>query len=523
VPLRPVAAIAVAGSLFAPVPAQAEEPAPRSPHVRVAYEAPVPGSVVRGFDPPEEAWLAGHRGVDLEATMGEVVSAAAGGTVTFAGAVAGERWVTLRHADGVLTSYGPLAEVAARAGAVVGRGEAIGTVAAGHAPIGVALHWGARRNGVYIDPLELLAATRWRPALIGPGGTRVGAAPEIETYGEWSGRRGVPGVLGYVEGSPLADPDGGGYQLPPNPNHAIGVAGLGSFTDRLPIDLGQLGYAPDDTTYLSYAGRTADVGDVGDPHRDQRVYGPEDTWSGVRAGAERLREQLRVQWSRSPGQAVDLIGHSMGGVVVTYYLLALHDPADPTLPPIGHVVTLGSPLEGADLATAARSATRNPLVLGAILGGARVVRQPVPRPDDPVADDLSLGSEVAGTISRGWEEARRDVYASPLATGTQVLTLGGSRDWVVPDHRSSLELGQHVVVPGGHDRMRRTEASRVVVHAFLSGDPVPGRAGGRGHHHSKLVGGAQRRFGAALGAAGQPWYPLPRTVRWGWQTLRGER
>jgi hypothetical protein len=459
----------------------------------------VPGRALRGFDPPDAPWGTGHRGVDLAAGRGEPVRAAADGVVAFAGTVAGERWVSLDHADGVRTSYGPLHEVSVGVGAVVRRGDVIGTVGAGHHPLG-ALHWGARRQGVYIDPLALLEATTWRPALVGGGETALAGLPDPGGYGPWRGRRGLPGALGFVEGSPLADPDGDGYLLPPNPNRVIGLSGFGSRSDLVPIDLTQVGYPEEAITYLSYAGRHDDGGRADDPRRDQLPYDAEHTFLGVHHAALRLREQLEAEWRHHPGRAVDLVGFSMGGVVVAYYLTTMHDPADPSLPPIGHVVTIASPLDGSDLATAGLAAGEDPTILESIRGVAELLDLPFPDPVHHQAPhDLAVGSTVTEELQAGWVRARADVYGGPLATGTQVLTIGGSRDLVVPTHRTRLPDGDHRVLPGGHDRVRLTEASRVVLHAFLAGQPVPGEAGGIGHAASYLYGRSVRTAGELLG------------------------
>jgi murein DD-endopeptidase MepM/ murein hydrolase activator NlpD len=122
------------------------------------YRAPVePVRVLRGFEPPASPYGPGHRGVDLAVRPGRPVRAAGAGVVSFAGAVAGRGLVVIAHADGVSTEYEPLAP-SVMAGATVTAGEVIGRIAGTHdgcAP-NACLHWGARRDGSYFDPLTLL-------------------------------------------------------------------------------------------------------------------------------------------------------------------------------------------------------------------------------------------------------------------------------------------------------------------------------------------------------------------------------
>lgn len=123
---------------------------PPSPAARTAAIAPVGGRVLRPFDPPATPYGRGHRGVDLATSPGEVVRAALGGTVTFAGQVAGVGWVTVAHGDGLSTTYGRV-RPQVRAGDRVTLGQALGRATnAGR------IDWGARRDGVYIDPLGLV-------------------------------------------------------------------------------------------------------------------------------------------------------------------------------------------------------------------------------------------------------------------------------------------------------------------------------------------------------------------------------
>lgn len=115
-----------------------------------------PAPVVRGFDPPAQRWLPGHRGVDLAAPEGSSVRAAASGVVVHAGPVAGVGVVSISHGD-VRSTYQPV-DASVRAGDRVAAGEPIGTLTAAgsHCPPDVCLHWGAVRGDVYVDPLEFL-------------------------------------------------------------------------------------------------------------------------------------------------------------------------------------------------------------------------------------------------------------------------------------------------------------------------------------------------------------------------------
>lgn len=434
------------------------------------YVAPVPGALIRPFAPPATPFGPGHRGVDLAAAAGETVRAAGAGTVVFVGEVAGRRWVTVDHPQGVRTSYGVLAEVGVAVGETVERGDPLGTVGPPpHVGAGPVLHWSARLGETYIDPMDLLAP--WRASLVGPGGWRVGDLPDLPSYRPWDGEH----RWGLVPSSPEAR--GPGWSLPPNVNTVIGVAGLGSRTGEPPFDLTHLGYPPEDVSYLSYA-------------PDGGPYRPQDTWRGIDAAARRLGEDLREAWALEPGRAVDLVGHSMGGVVALHYLLHHHDPLDPELPPIGNVVTIASPLGGADLARALVDGAQDPVGRLLLETVARMV--PDHDPTSPAIRDLAVGSDVLTALSDQWDEAARAPHRSPLATGTRVLTLGGQVDLVVPEHRSDLDGAPHVVLPGTHDGVRRTEAVRIAVREFLAGRPTPGEPGGLGHWVSYPVGWFER-------------------------------
>jgi murein DD-endopeptidase MepM/ murein hydrolase activator NlpD len=110
--------------------------------------------VTRGFDPPVQRWNAGHRGVDLAARVGTLVRAAAGGTVRFAGTIAGRGVVVVDHGS-VRSIYEPVLP-AVDAAATVAAGQVIGRIGLGSHCSSSCLHWGLRRGEEYLNPLQLL-------------------------------------------------------------------------------------------------------------------------------------------------------------------------------------------------------------------------------------------------------------------------------------------------------------------------------------------------------------------------------
>lgn len=88
--------------------------------------APFP-RVVRAFDAPASRYGAGHRGIDLAAAPGQSVLAVSDGFVTHSGVVAGRGTVTVRHPNGVASTYEPLEDSIAQ-GTAVTAGVALGTL-----------------------------------------------------------------------------------------------------------------------------------------------------------------------------------------------------------------------------------------------------------------------------------------------------------------------------------------------------------------------------------------------------------
>ncbi|PJI94427.1 M23 family metallopeptidase [Luteimicrobium subarcticum] len=171
---RLAAVLAVVGALSAPV-AQASSGAPgaaagRTSAVAVpaddrqpgAYLPPVDGPLVHPFVAPAERWSAGHRGVDLGASVGALVRAPTAGVVTFRGTVAGRGVLTVLGDDGLRSSFEPVRDGVA-AGTRVAPGDVVARLApaatsptVGHCAPDACLHWGVRRGETYVDPWPLV-------------------------------------------------------------------------------------------------------------------------------------------------------------------------------------------------------------------------------------------------------------------------------------------------------------------------------------------------------------------------------
>jgi hypothetical protein len=157
--------IAVAIVTFILVPASWPAPAPSS-SAGVSPTPPPPcllapgrGEIVDPFRAPMCPWCPGNRGLEYATAPGGAVVAGGDGVVTFAGSVAGVRYVVVEHPWGLRTTYGRVAVISTASGRAVSAGT----------PIAVAADrtfFGLRNGDRYLDPAPYLATTRRRPRLV---------------------------------------------------------------------------------------------------------------------------------------------------------------------------------------------------------------------------------------------------------------------------------------------------------------------------------------------------------------------
>lgn len=141
-----------------------------------------PVLVEQGFDPPEQAWSRGHRGIDLAAHPGSLIRSIGDGQVAFVGNVAGTPVIAIEHPrTGLRSTYQPVTPLV-QTGDTVSAGAPIGHLAGplaeeaggerdwardspgGHCA-GRCLHLGLRGSDGYVDPLTVLPRP---PAILKP-------------------------------------------------------------------------------------------------------------------------------------------------------------------------------------------------------------------------------------------------------------------------------------------------------------------------------------------------------------------
>ena len=154
---RRIAALVGAMALAASVPAAPAGAVTH--HERPVFRPPVEAPVADPFRPPENPYGPGNRGIEYDTVPGDVVRAAAAGTVSFAGPVAGSLHVTVDHGGGLVSSYSYLERISLRVGAVVDQGQVLGVA-------GERLHFSVRLDASYVDPDGFIGVRRVRVRLV---------------------------------------------------------------------------------------------------------------------------------------------------------------------------------------------------------------------------------------------------------------------------------------------------------------------------------------------------------------------
>jgi len=127
----------------------------------VALHLPLRGRISSQFGVRRDPLNGGHRrhgGLDIAATRGTPIAAAAGGKVVFAGRRGGYgNMVELEHLDGRRTRYAHADKILVKPGEQVEPGQTVATVGSTGRSTGPHLHFEVRENGTTINPLTAVA------------------------------------------------------------------------------------------------------------------------------------------------------------------------------------------------------------------------------------------------------------------------------------------------------------------------------------------------------------------------------
>jgi triacylglycerol esterase/lipase EstA (alpha/beta hydrolase family) len=469
---RPVVSAAVALAVAAAVVpataagAQSSQGAPPTP----AYSPPVSAPIADPFRPPAGPYGAGNRGLEYDTATGDPVWASADGTIVFAGPVAGALHVTVRHTDGVRTSYSFLAGIDVALGQQVRRGDRVGIA-------GERFHFGARVGDAYFDPASLFVgdevAVELLPFEIPPGSTPEAEARALALLA-LDGRGGVsiPGIgaaLGWLYDranstvayaaqlnlaarglgvaadlgtrlllhGPCSDGPAPAAPVRGQDRVAITVAGLGSSSTTGSIDelrAADLGYDDDRVVRFSYAGGRVPGSGAAFGDLPTSAYETEATQGDLHGAARRLADLVEDVAAADPGAVIDLYAHSQGGIVTRLALAELVQRGV-ALDRLGIVTTLGTPHRGAEIATAVLGA--NTTLTGNLgLEAADAVLGRGIDPDAAAVRQLAEGSDVV-----------RQLAGEAVPEGVELVSIAARGDLVVAAPSTEVAGATNVTVP----------------------------------------------------------------------------
>jgi len=136
----------------------------------------------------------------------------------------------------------------------------------------------------------------------------------------------------------------------------------------------------------------------------------------IRRSAFMIHRKIERILAQTPSQKIDIIGHSMGGLIGLYYIKKLGGHAR-----VRKLVMMGTPVRGT----------------WAALAGVAT---------------LGLWSTSSWQLlprSRFLDE----LHQGPIPPGVEVTTIAAARDWVVPPHTTRLEGANATTVPLGHSSL----------------------------------------------------------------------
>ncbi len=120
------------------------------------WPCPSSSRITSGFGSrtsPTEGASSNHKGIDISASTGSNIVAAAGGTVSIATySYSAGNYIMINHGNGLSTVYMHCSQLLVSAGDTVKAGQTIAKVGSTGYSTGPHLHFGVRKNGSYVNP-----------------------------------------------------------------------------------------------------------------------------------------------------------------------------------------------------------------------------------------------------------------------------------------------------------------------------------------------------------------------------------
>lgn len=122
-------------------------------NIGIALIRPISGTITSRFGVRSSIRVSSHTGLDIAASTGTSIAAAASGTVTFSGYKGSYgNMIVISHGNGVQTYYGHCSKLYVSAGTQVSQGQSIAAVGSTGNSTGPHLHLEVRLNGVAYNP-----------------------------------------------------------------------------------------------------------------------------------------------------------------------------------------------------------------------------------------------------------------------------------------------------------------------------------------------------------------------------------
>lgn len=130
-------------------------------NIKFIWPCPSSNRITSGFgdrDSPTEGASTNHKGMDVSASTGSGIVAAASGTVTISTySYSAGNYIMIHHGGGVYTVYMHCSELLVSAGQEVSQGQVIAKVGSTGYSTGPHLHFGIRVDGSYVNPAKYVS------------------------------------------------------------------------------------------------------------------------------------------------------------------------------------------------------------------------------------------------------------------------------------------------------------------------------------------------------------------------------